>query len=79
MTTLYGARKWIQARANPLRRHLTGQTLPCADNLPPQQKATAADGTHPTGMHSCSNIGPDISMSFGLLVRVKTDTPTKYH
>ena len=27
--------------------HLPGQTPP------PQQTATAADGTHPTGMHSC--------------------------
>ena len=27
-----------------------------ADTPPPQQTATAADGTHPTGMHSCSNI-----------------------
>ena len=27
------------------------QTSPWADH--PQQTATAADGTHPTGMHSC--------------------------
>ena len=26
---------------------------PGADNPPPGEKATAADGTHPTGMHSC--------------------------
>ena len=30
-----------------------GQTTPRADNFPPPAKATAADGTHPTGMHSC--------------------------
>ena len=30
------------------------QTLPWADT--PQQTATAADGTHPTGMHSCYKI-----------------------
>ena len=30
------------------------QTPPRADTLPhPQQTATAADGTHPTGMHTC--------------------------
>ena len=32
-----------------------GQTPPRADT-PPQQTATAADGTHPTGMHSCYKI-----------------------
>ena len=32
---------------HPLYRHPPGQTLP------PQQTATAVDGTHPTGMHSC--------------------------
>ena len=34
-------------RPTPLGRH-----PPWADT-PPQQTATAADGTHPTGMHSC--------------------------
>ena len=29
-----------------------GQT-PQTRQTPPQQMATAADGTHPTGMHSC--------------------------
>ena len=34
-------------------RHLwAGTPLPWA-NTPPSQTATAADGTHPTGMHSC--------------------------
>ena len=28
-------------------------TTPRADNPPPRQMATAADGTHPTGLHSC--------------------------
>ena len=37
------------------------QTTPGADTSPgsrqpPQQTATAADGTHPTGMHSCSDL-----------------------
>ena len=26
------------------------------EQTPPRETATAADGTHPTGMHSCSNI-----------------------
>ena len=39
-------------RQTPLGRHPTGQTHPPADTRPPT-KATAADGTHPTGMHSC--------------------------
>ena len=39
------------ARQTPPSRHPPGQT-------PPQPKmATAADGTHPTGMHSCSKYG----------------------
>ena len=34
-----------------------GQTLPWADTPPPpNQTATAADGTHPTGMHSCFKV-----------------------
>ena len=30
----------------------SGQTPPKADTTPPSPMATAADGTHPTGMHS---------------------------
>ena len=30
---------------------------PKADTPPPRQMATAADGTHPTGMHSCYRDG----------------------
>ena len=38
----------------PLGRHPTRQTPPPQADTPlPQQTATAADGTHPTGMHSC--------------------------
>ena len=38
----------------PLGRHTSsGQTPP---SPPPPEKATAADGTHPTGMHSCFKI-----------------------
>ena len=29
---------------------------PLVRHPPPQQTATAADGTHPTGMHSCINL-----------------------
>ena len=36
----------------PLGRHSSGQTTPPADTPPPQADPTA-DGTHPTGMHSC--------------------------
>ena len=39
---------------------MLGYTPPRADppwsDPPPQQTATAADGTHPTGMHSCINL-----------------------
>ena len=35
----------------PWSRHPPEQTLPEADT--PPETATAADGTHPTGMHSC--------------------------
>ena len=35
-----------------------GQTPPWQADNPPPQMATAADGTHPTGMHSCSLIDP---------------------
>ena len=44
---------------NPLGRHPflgrqpPGQTPLPGQTLLPQQTATAADGTHPTGMHSC--------------------------
>ena len=43
----------------PRSRHPPGadtpqeQTSPGADTPPPGETATAADGTHPTGMHSC--------------------------
>ena len=36
----------------PQSRQPPTDTSPRADN-PPQEMATAADGTHPTGMHSC--------------------------
>ena len=42
----------------PLGRHPPGQTTPWADTHwwadTPGQTASAADGMHPTGMHSCS-------------------------
>ena len=38
----------------PLGRHPPGRHPPWVDTPPPLgQTATAADGTHPTGMHSC--------------------------
>ena len=43
-----------QTPPSPLGRHLPpGQDSPPGRTSPPQQTATAADGTHPTGMHSC--------------------------
>ena len=64
----------------PLGRHPPGQTpwtdTPWADTLPeqtppsqtppPQQTATAADCTHPTGMHSC------LQQDVPLLTRMNT-------
>ena len=43
----------------PLGRHPLGRHLPQADTplgRHPQETTTAADGTHPTGMHSCSSV-----------------------
>ena len=50
----------------PLGRHPLGQTPPSGrlppgktppwPDIPSQQKATAVDGTHPTGMYSCFNV-----------------------
>ena len=39
----------------PLGRHPHGQPTPNGQT-PPQQTATAADGTHPTGVHSCLKV-----------------------
>ena len=53
--------------------HTPGQT-------PPGQTATAADGTHPTGMHSCWSLFPqpnilwiprDISIPISVLVIIE--------
>ena len=56
-------------RQTPLGRHPHGHTPPLGQTPPspgrqplgrhlppPQQTATAADGTHPTGMHSCTKL-----------------------
>ena len=43
----------VHAGIHPPGRHPPGQTSPWADTPPRQQTATAADVTHPTGMHSC--------------------------
>ena len=49
----------------PLGRHPRGQTSPLGRH-PPPEIATAADGTHPTGMHSCQIIKtrPSYHVSF---------------
>ena len=46
-----GGSHWggLQAQVGGISQHALRQT-------PPKQTATAADGTHPTGMHSCSNL-----------------------
>ena len=47
-----GSRHPPGADTPPRSRHPPGQAPPRSRH-PPQQTATAADGTHPTGMHSC--------------------------
>ena len=44
------------SRHPPWSRHPPSvkQTPPRSRHYPPEQTATAVDGTHPTGMHSCS-------------------------
>ena len=49
-------------------RHLPRQTPPQVDNTP-SETATAADGTHPTGMHSCYHLLLDRAEFF----RINTD------
>ena len=41
---------------HPLGRHPPGQTPPQADTPAQTPPRIAADGTHPTGMHSCCEI-----------------------
>ena len=60
--TALAGRPLLEVR-HPLGRHpLAGrhppgwQTPPGQADTPLQQTATAADGTHPTGMHSCLSI-----------------------
>ena len=57
----------------PLGRHPARQTTPKADtpqvDNTPSETATAADGTHPTGMHSCYHLLLDIAEFF----RINTD------
>ena len=43
----------------PGRRHPSRQTPLWTDTPHPQQTAIAADGTHPTGVHSCSGLELD--------------------
>ena len=46
----------VQAQEGSVSQHALRQ-IPPPQSRPPQQTATAADGTHPTGMHSsCSNV-----------------------
>ena len=46
--------RWRQTPPSPGIRHPQKQIPPEAD--PPPETATAADGMHPTGMHSCYNV-----------------------
>ena len=43
-------------RQTPLGRYSPRQTPPHQADASPPGMATAADGTHPTGMHSCLDI-----------------------
>ena len=45
-----------QEQTPPRSRHPQEQTPPLEQTHPPRQTATAADGTHPTGVHSCDLI-----------------------
>ena len=57
------------------RAHTPRQTSPWADN-PPPNTATAADGTHPTGMHPCFKSGSNCgSLLHIYLVSGKQDSP----
>ena len=58
--TPLGNRHPPQSRHSPQSRHPPSRAdtpLPCCrhpqEQTPPRDTATAADGTHPTGMHSC--------------------------
>ena len=57
--------RWGSGRGHPISRSTSrGVSRPRSEGIPacteapsPQQTATAADGTRPTGMHSClSNV-----------------------
>ena len=50
----------------PGRHPPRADTLPPRADTPPPETATAGDGTHPTGMHSCC-IGEEL-LSFNLIV-----------
>ena len=43
----------VHRGVHPLGRQPPGQTPPLGRHPLPRQTATAANGTHPTGMHSC--------------------------
>ena len=46
----------LSSRHPPGTRHTPGPGTPRHQVPPRQQTATVADGTHPTGMHSCLNL-----------------------
>ena len=50
--SILGAIDFGLLTTSPLGRHTPGQTHPW-QTPPPPPTATAADGTHPTGMHPC--------------------------
>ena len=39
------------------------QTPPTREQIPPRETPTAADGTHPTGMHSSLSVSVSVSVS----------------
>ena len=66
---------WSDTSPSPPRQTpLPWQTPPPGQTLPPTEMATAADSTHPTGMHSCCyRLGTVYSKSFvgKVLLRIK--------
>ena len=43
-------------------RHPLGRLSPPRQTHPPPETATAAEGTHPTGMHSCLQLHPYLTL-----------------
>ena len=56
----------------PSGRHLPQADTPLVRQTPPET-ATAADGTHPTGMHSCFSLFKRVFFQMKQLLQRKTD------